>query len=78
MPHTVTIEEAAHTFADLVRRVETGEQIVIARGETPIALLTNYERARLAAKRRAALGWMEGKFPIPPNDVLIGPRATRI
>jgi prevent-host-death family protein len=51
---TVTIHLAKTNFSKLLARVEAGEEIVIARGKTPIARLTPF-RAPPAARRFGAL-----------------------
>ena len=51
---TVTIHDAKTNLSKLLARVEAGEEIVIARGKTPIARLTPV-RAPPAARRFGAL-----------------------
>ena len=58
MTHTVKVGEAKTHFSDLLARVETGEEIIIARDDVPIAKLTRIERANdlaaVLAEARAA------------------------
>ncbi len=70
---TVTVHEAKTNLSELLRRVEAGEEIVIARGDKPVAILRSYEKEQLAKRRRAGEGILAGKFPPVPDDVLIGP-----
>ncbi len=51
---TVTIQDAKTNLSKLLARVEAGEEIVIARGKTPVARLTPV-RASSAARRFGAL-----------------------
>lgn len=73
MTTKVTVHEAKTNLSQLLRRVEAGEEIVIARGDEPVAVLSAYKKDGLAAKRRAGLGSLAGTFKVPPDDVLIGP-----
>jgi len=45
MTITVKVGEAKTRLSDLLARVEAGEEIIIARGDTPIAKLTRIEKA---------------------------------
>ena len=58
MTHTVKVGEAKTYFSDLLARVEAGEEIIIARGDVPIAKLTRIEKANdlaaVVAEARAA------------------------
>ena len=51
---TVTIHDAKTNLSKLIARVEAGEEIVIARGKTPVARLTAV-RAPPATRRFGAL-----------------------
>jgi antitoxin (DNA-binding transcriptional repressor) of toxin-antitoxin stability system len=68
MPTTVTVHEAKTTLSDLLRRVEAGEEIIIARGETPVAILRAHKSEDVAAKRKAAFGCLAGRFAVPDED----------
>lgn len=72
MTDKVTVHEAKTNLSELLRRVEAGEEIVIARGSEPVALLSAYKSEEIAAKRRAGLGSLKGRFKLPPDDALIG------
>jgi antitoxin (DNA-binding transcriptional repressor) of toxin-antitoxin stability system len=45
MTSIVKVGEAETHFSDLLARVETGEEFIIARDDVPIAKLTRIERA---------------------------------
>ena len=73
MDRTVTVHTAKTTLSQLLARVEAGEEIVIARGKTPIAKLVPFRRAE--PKRR--FGAMRGRarvdasfFETLPEDEL--------
>ena len=64
---TVTIHQAKTHLSELIRRVEAGEEIVIARGDTPVAILRAYKRDDIAKRRLAAFGCLKGKFKNPDS-----------
>jgi prevent-host-death family protein len=70
---TVTIHEAKTNLSELIRRVEAGEEIVIARGNKPVAILKDYKQADAAARRAASFGCDKGKYPPASDDALFGP-----
>lgn len=59
----VTIHTAKTTLSQLLARVEAGEEIVLARGKTPVAKLTPYTPP--VQKRR--FGRLKGKISIGPE-----------
>jgi prevent-host-death family protein len=63
MTESVTIHAAKTTLSKLVARVEAGEEIVIARGGTPVAKLVPI--ARTEPKRR--FGALRGKISVGPE-----------
>jgi prevent-host-death family protein len=69
---TVTVHEAKTNLSELLRRVEAGEEIVIARGDKPVAILKSYDREEIARKRAAAFGCLAGKYPPAPDEVWFG------
>ena len=69
---TVTVHEAKTNLSELLRRVEAGEEIIIARGDKPVAVLKSYDREEIARKRAAAFGSMAGKYPSAPDEVWFG------
>jgi len=69
---TITVHEAKTHLSRLIRRVQTGEEITICRGDEPVARLVPVKSAR---PRR--LGLDQGVFEVPddfdaplPDDVL--------
>lgn len=75
MPTIVTVHEAKTTLSELLRRVEAGEEIIIARGDTPVAVLRAHKPEDLAAKREAAFGCLAGQFAVPDESVFFGPQS---
>lgn len=73
MAEIVTIHVAKTTLSQLIARVEAGEEIVIARGRTPVAKLVPIPRK--APRRR--FGAMRGKArvdaaffePLPEDEL---------
>lgn len=63
---TYTVHQAKTQLSELLRKVEAGEEVIIARGDKPVAVLKNYDREharelkRIAAARRASEGMFEG------------------
>ncbi len=60
---TVTIHKAKATLAKLLARVESGEEIVLARGKKPIAKLAPYRPP--VTKRR--FGALRGVISVGPE-----------
>jgi len=58
----VTIHEAKTHLSRLLRRVQSGEEIVIAKGDKPIARLVPIEKPR-----KRMLGRDKGLFIIPDD-----------
>jgi prevent-host-death family protein len=73
MPTIVTVHEAKTNLSELLRRVEAREEIVIARGDKPVAVLRDYPREDIAARRKAAFGCLAGRFSVPDDSVFFGP-----
>jgi len=70
---TVTVHEAKTNLSELLRRVEAGEEIIIARGDTPVAILKDYRSEDIARRRKAAFGCLAGKFPEIPDSAFFDP-----
>ena len=70
---TVTIHEAKTNLSELIRRVEAGEEIIIARGDTPVAILKDYQSEDVARRRASAFGCLAGKFPPNPDSAFFDP-----
>jgi prevent-host-death family protein len=62
MDETVTIHVAKTNLSRLVARAEAGEEIIIARGRTPVAKLVP-----LVPKPKRVFGALRGKFAIGPE-----------
>jgi prevent-host-death family protein len=69
----VTVHEAKTSLSELLRRVEAGEEIIIARGETPVAILKSYDHEDIARRRASAFGCLEGQFPPNPDSAFFDP-----
>lgn len=69
---TITVHEAKTNLSELLRRVEAGEEIIIARGDKPVAILKSYDREEIARKRAAGRGCLAGKYPPAPDEVWFG------
>ena len=70
---TVTVHNAKTNFSELLRRVEAGEEIIIARGDKPVAILKDYSLDELARRRKAGRGSWVGKMDPIPNSVFFDP-----
>ncbi len=68
----VTIDEAKTNLSELLRRVEAGEEITVARGTKPIAVLKAFDD-EITRRRKAGRGCLEGKFPAPSDSALFDP-----
>ncbi len=60
---TVTIDVARTQLSELIERAEAGEEVIIARGKTPIVRLVPIEAPR--SKRQ--FGAMKGKVRVGPE-----------
>ncbi len=71
---TANIGDAKAQFSALIREVEAGETVVIARDGEPIAKITRIEtRGRRKLGTDAGLGYIADDFDAPlPEDVLRG------
>lgn len=65
----VKIHEAKTNLSKLIARVEAGEEIVIARGDTPVAKLVAAE----PQKKRPQFGALKGKLPKIPGSFFFDP-----
>ncbi len=70
----VTVHAAKTNFSELLRRVEAGEEIIIARGDKPVAILKNYSLEESARRRKAGRGSWAGKMDPIPDGVFFDPR----
>jgi prevent-host-death family protein len=60
---TVTVHNAKTNLSQLIARAEAGEEIVLARGKTPVAKLVPLEKP--ASKRQ--FGALKGKIVVRPE-----------
>lgn len=66
----VTIQKAEAGLAELLDRVEAGEEIVIARGDEPVAKLVRVERMARKHRVPGALAHLRDKVP---SDLFLQP-----
>jgi prevent-host-death family protein len=64
---TVTVHEAKTNLSELLRRVEAGEEIIIARGDKPVAVMKSYDKEDIARRRASAFGCLAHMPPIPDS-----------
>ena len=69
MSAIVKIHEAKTNLSKLIARVEAGEEIVIARGDKPVARVVPITEA----KRRPQFGALKGKLPHIPDEFFFDP-----
>jgi prevent-host-death family protein len=65
----VTIHQAKTNLSKLIAKVESGEEVVIMRGKTPVARLAPIEKKTM--KRR--FGMLKGKIPDLPDEFFFDP-----
>jgi len=65
-----TIHNAKTNLSKLIARAEAGEEVVITRGNTPVARLTPIE-TKTPLKRR--FGMLKGKIPDLPDGFFFDP-----
>ncbi len=70
--HTVTIQEAQAQLADLVHRLNPGDEVVITENDEPVAKLARIEpKAHWPCKAGSAKGtvhWMAPDFDAPLEE----------
>lgn len=70
---SVTIEEAQTQLAELIERVECGEEVIITRDETPVARLVSYDQKLLKRGFGSMRGkaWLDESFwePLPEEEL---------
>jgi len=52
---TITAREANHGFSDLLARVERGEEVLITKRGSPVAVISPYRPPVMTPERRAAI-----------------------
>lgn len=70
---TVTVHEAKTNLSELLRRVEAGEEIIIARGDKPVAILKDFAREDIELRRASAFGCLSRSISSPPDSVWFDP-----
>jgi prevent-host-death family protein len=69
----VTIEEAATQLSTLIEQAERGEEVIIARGNTPVARLLPYapEQPRGGFGSMRGRAWLDESFwePLPEEEL---------
>lgn len=70
---TYTIHQAKTRLSDLIRRVEAGEEVIIARGKNPVAELRRHDRNETASVRLAGRDKLAQSAPCPPDAAFFGP-----
>jgi len=75
---TISARQANQGFSDLLAQVERGEEVLITKRGTPVAILSPYRRPPMTAERQAAIDraikLMEKGLPWPEG---VGPPFTR-
>jgi prevent-host-death family protein len=66
----VTVHQAKTQLSKLIAAVEAGEEVVIARGDTPVVRLTPIRQPREAGWLKGRAGLDEGFFEPLPEDEL--------
>lgn len=66
---TVKVQDAKTRLSELLREVEEGAEITIARGRTPVARLVPFERPAQEPRRRP-LGYLRYELPDSFFDTL--------
>jgi prevent-host-death family protein len=69
MSETVTITEAKTQLSRLIARASNGEEIVIRRGQKPVAKLVAYPQSRRVPGDLAGQIWMSDDFNEPDEEI---------
>jgi prevent-host-death family protein len=71
MSETVTVSEAKTQLSSLIERVSGGEEIVIRRGQKPVAKIVRYDEAPVPRKMGDLRGkiWMSDDFDEPDEEI---------
>ncbi len=67
MSNAVTIHEAKTHLSRLIAKVEAGEEIILARGKTPVAKIVPLEPAK---KPDRVPGWLAHEKPVGSKGIL--------
>ena len=70
---TVTIHKAKTQLSKLIEQVEKGEEVIIARGKTPVARLVRYapEQPKRGFGSMKGKAWLDESFwePLPEEEL---------
>ncbi len=71
MSDPVTVTEAKTQLSRLIERAQAGEEIVIRRGQKPVAKLIGFEAPKKSRKPGALRGqiWMSDDFDEPDEEL---------
>ncbi len=71
MSEIVTVTEAKTQLSSLIERVTDGEEIVIRRGQRPVAKLIRYDEPAARRQMGALRGqiWMSDDFDEPDEEI---------
>jgi prevent-host-death family protein len=71
MADAVTVTEAKTQLSSLIERVAEGEEIVIRRGQRPVAKLVRYDEPPVRRKMGDLRGqiWMSDDFDEPDEEI---------
>jgi prevent-host-death family protein len=71
MSEAVTVSEAKTQLSRLIERASDGEEIVIRRGQRPVAKLVRYEERPVPRRMGALRGriWMSEDFDEPDEEL---------
>jgi prevent-host-death family protein len=71
MSETVTVTEAKTQLSSLIARVTDGEEIVIRRGQHPVAKIIRYDDPPVRRQMGALKGkiWMSDDFDEPDEEI---------
>lgn len=61
MADHATIHFAKTHLSSLIARAEAGEEIVLARGKTPVAKLVPFKPVETRPEKKRELGWLAGQ-----------------
>ena len=70
---TYTVHQAKTNLSELIRRVEAGEEVIIARGDKPVVVLKDIKKEPRIKRPILGRGSMKGKYPVPEDRVFFGP-----
>jgi prevent-host-death family protein len=71
MSEPITVTEAKTQLSSLIERVTDGEEIVIRRGQHPVAKLVRYDEPAVRRRLGALRGkiWMSDDFDEPDEEI---------